>query len=179
MPLSKMIVEDENKQEINANKCLNDSLMLNEIFREKYIMTSENLIDFLSKKKCVLLENFEIKELLDIGGESYVYKVVHRKTQKPYVFKIISFKNNDKRNDNELNILSKLKHKNIINYYGMYKIENDKLYCIIMEYGVFGNMKSFMKKTLKKNHLSESLLCYFGFQILYALKFCHYSKVCH
>ena len=180
MPLSKMVLEDENKQEINNdNKHLNAPIILNEIFNEKQMMTSENLIDFLSKKKCNLLETFEIKELLDKGGESFVYKVLHRKTQKPCVLKIILFENNDKRNHNELNILNKLKHKNIINYYGMYKIENYKLYCIIMEYGVLGNMKSFMKKTLKENHLSESLLCYFACQILQALKFCHNCKICH
>ena len=175
-----MIIKDENILKINnSNKSFNNSLNLNEKFYEKLISSSENLITFLSKIKCNLLENFEIKELLDKGGESFVYKVLHRKTKNHFVFKIIHFKKNERRNVNEINILKKLKNKNIINYYGTYEIEKDKLDCIIMEYGNFGNIKTFMKETLKMNYLSESLLCYFGCQILQALKYCHNCKICH
>jgi serine/threonine protein kinase len=108
-----------------------------------------------------------------------VYKVINKKTQKPYVMKIIIIKNDEKRNYNEFNILNKLKNDNIIRFYGMNEIKKNEVDFVIMEYGKFGNIKSFMKNILKHNYLSESLLCFFSYQILNGLKYCHINKICH
>jgi serine/threonine protein kinase len=78
-----------------------------------------------------------------------------------------------------LNILYKLKHKNIIGFYGMHEIKKNELDCLIMEYAKFGNIRDFQKNTLKKKDLSEQLLCFFAFQILNGLKYCHKCKVAH
>lgn len=180
MPLNNMDIKEENIQELNnANKCSTNSLNNQKIFNIKQISTLENLMSFLTEKNKVFLKNFEIKEFLDSGGESVVYKALYRKTQKPYAIKYIYIDNNEKRNINELKIINKLKNKNIINFYGVYEIEKNKLDCIIMEYGTYGNIKTFMKKGLNKRYLSESLLCYFAVQILEALKYCHLCKICH
>ena len=175
-----MIIETENIPELNyTNKCTNNSQNNQKILDKKQISTFENLMTYLTSKNNILLKDFEINEFLEYGGESVVYKVLHRKTKKPFVCKFIYTKDNEKRNINELNILNKLKNKNIMNFYGLIEIEKNKLDCVIMEYGTLGNIKTFMEKTLKKSYLSESLLCYFTFQILQALKYCHLCKICH
>ena len=64
--------------------------------------------------------------------------------------KIIIIKNDEKRNVNEFTILNKLKNVNIISFYGINEIKKNELDFIIMEYGKFWNIKSFMKNILKK-----------------------------
>ena len=48
-----------------------------------------------------------------------------------------------------------------------------------MEYGKFGNIKSFMENLLKKDYISEFLLCFISYQILNGLKNCHKNKIYH
>ena len=143
------------------------------------ISSPEKLAQLLISENCEILNIFEIKEFLDSGSESMVYKVINKKTQKPYVMKIIIIKNDEKRNYNEFNILNKLKNDNINRFYGMNEIKKNEVDFVIMEYGKFGNIKSFMKNLLKKDYLSETLLCFFSYQILNGLKYCHINKICH
>ena len=157
----------------------NDSILENYRITIDDISTPDKLTKLLISEKSEILNLFEIKEFLDSGSESIVYKIINKNTQKPYVMKIIIIKNGGKRNFNEFNILNKLKNVYIINYYGINEIKKNGLNCILMEYGKFGNIKSFMKNILRKNYLSETLLCYFAYQILNGLKYCHKNKICH
>ena len=162
-----IIIENNNSQETNKSITKDD------------ISTPEKLTQLLISEKSQILNNFEIKEFLDSGSESLVYKIIYKKTEKPYVMKIIIIKNEGKKNIEEFYILNKLKNDNIISFYEINEIKKNEVDCIIMEYGKFGNIKSFMKNILKQNYLSETLLCFFSYQILNGLKYCHINKICH
>ena len=127
------------------------------------------------------LEAFELKELIDVGGESYVYKSFIKKIKKPVTMKIIYNKEKHANNIKEIKIANKLKNQNIINFMGMKNIkqENYDIDCLILEYSKLGNLRHFQKHCLKKLYLSESMLCYFSYQILKGLRYCHMNKVAH
>ena len=93
--------------------------------------------------------------------------------------KLISLENKEKPNMIELSISNKFKHKNIIMFYGFYEIKKNELECIVMEYAKFGNLRDFQKNVLKRNEISEQLLCYLAFHILNGLNHCHKCKVTH
>ena len=127
------------------------------------------------------MEAFELKELIDVGGESYVYKSLIKKIKKPVVMKVIYNKEKHENNLKEIKIANKLKNQNIINFIGMKRIkqENYDIDCLILEYSKLGNLRHFQKHCLKKLYLSESMLCYFSYQILMGLRYCHMNKVAH
>ena len=92
-------------------------------------------------KNIQIFENFELKNYIDSGSESNVYKIQHKKTKKDYVLKIINHhKNKGRRNLNELEITSKLKHSKVIDFNGYFisKKEDDNNEYIIMENAKYG-----------------------------------------
>jgi hypothetical protein len=101
-----------------------------------------NLYEIQKKIKNIqIFENFELKNYIDSGSESNVYKIQHKKTKKDYVLKIINHhKNKDRRNLNELEISSKLKHQKVIDFNGYFisKKEDDNNEYIIMENAKYG-----------------------------------------
>ena len=138
----------------------------------------EKFKNYLKTIKANILEIYELNEPIGSGCESIVYKGILKKNGKLFALKMILKENSKKKNNkDESIIISKLKNKNIIQHYGFVKI-NDEIDCIIMEYSPWGNIKIFKRK-LKKDILSESILCYFAYQILNGLKYCHSCNVAH
>ena len=90
-----------------------------------------------------------------------------------------SKKNKNNQNKHfEISIHGMLKHKNIPEIYGYYKILNDS--CIAMEFTKYGDIENFKKKILKRTSLSETLTLYIAGGILEALKFIHIkNKIIH
>jgi len=134
-------------------------------------------------KNIKIFENFELKNYIDYGSESNIYKIQHKKTKKDYILKIIkNYKNKGIRNLNELNIISKLKHSKVIDFNGYFisKKEDDNNEYIIMENAKYGNLRNFLLNTLKiKRCLSESMICFLSYQILEGLNYCHKCKIAH
>ena len=134
-------------------------------------------------KNIQIFENFELKNYIDSGSESTVYKIQHKKNKKDYALKIINLhKNKDRRNLNELEITSKLKHPKVIDFNGYFisKKEDDNNEYIIMENAKYGNLRNFLLNTLKvKRCLSESMICFLSYQILEGLNYCHRCKIAH
>ena len=135
----------------------------------------EKLREFLKPE---FLENFELKELIGNGSESYVYRSKIKRNEKIISMKMIIREKEEKKNINELRISKRLKNKNIINIYGESPIF-ENVDCIMMEYAKYGNIRDFQRNILRANILSESLLCYLSYQILKALKHCHICKIAH
>ena len=127
------------------------------------------------------METFELKELIGYGSESHVYKSIIKKINKPVTMKIIYNKKKQNKNLKEIEIANKLRNKNVINFFGLknLKSENCDVDCIIMEYSKFGNLRQFQKNILKRNYMTESILCYFTYMILKGLKYIHMSKIAH
>ena len=127
------------------------------------------------------LETFELKELIGSGSESHVYKSIIKKANKPVTMKIIYNKKKHNKNKNEIEIANKLKNNNVVKFFGMksFKDNMQGFDCIIMEYSQFGNLRQFQKNILKRNYMTESILCYFTYMILKGLKYIHMSKIAH
>ena len=73
---------------------------------------------------------------MDICSDETVYKVKHNSTGSFYVIKKVNLKNLDEENLKyvmmEVQIMKKIRHPNIVRYYGS-KIVDDELH-ILMEY---------------------------------------------
>ena len=132
----------------------------------------------IQKHYIPIWENFEILDNIGSGSESIVNKAMHKKSKKEFALKYIKNKD-EKRNLNELKIALKLKHENIIRFLSYSCSKQDKSEVILMESAKFGNLRNFQLKSLKRQVLSESLLCYFANEILKGLLFCHRNKVAH
>ena len=143
---------------------------INEINPEKF----KNYLEII---KANILEDFELKEPIGSGSESIVYKGIYKKNGSLFALKMI-LKSKSNSNRDEFKISLKLKDKNIIQHFYSIKI-NDEIYCIIMEYSSLGSLRAFKRNIIKKDILSESLLCFFAYQILNGLKYCHSYKVAH
>ena len=146
--------------------------------KEIDISNPTKLSNRLKEKNIKFFENFELLELIGEGSESSVYKIKIKKNQTFATCKIVK-REKGKGNLIEYKISKKLKNKNIINNYGASALIKDELDCILMEYSKYGNLRDFQKKILKRNRLSESILCYIAYQILNGLKYMHMNKIAH
>lgn len=152
--ISNLNLDTKGSIKVNQNNSLKDFLISNIKFKE----------------------NFELLNYIGSGSESKVYKGKVKKNNKNIIIKIID---NEQSHDNknELEISSKLRHKNIINNYFSH-IDNNICY-MIMENAEFGNINDFMKNIIKQTYLSEQMLCYLAYNILNGLIYCHRNKIAH
>ena len=96
-------------------------------------------------------EDFEILQVLGSGTFASVLKVCSLINQRIYAMKILNLENDDdikpevkeKYYNNEIELLKKLDHPNIVKYYKSFT-ENNKIY-IIMEYFDNGDLQSYIK----------------------------------
>jgi len=134
-------------------------------------------------KSIKMFECFELKNYIDSGSESNVFKIQHKKTKKEYALKIIKQHKKKSSNLKELQIASTLKHPKIIDLNGYFfpkKKDDDNSQYIIMENGKYGNLRNFLLNVLKiKKCLSEAMICFFAYQILEGLNYCHRCKIAH
>ena len=96
------------------------------------------------------LEDFELLTILGEGGSGIVLKVRSLINNEIYAMKIINLEN--KKNEieyikNEIEMLKKIEHQNIVKYYT--KFEKDNRIYIIMEYLEYGNLDVYI------NHLTH------------------------
>ena len=131
------------------------------------------------KEHKILGENFEVVNFLGSGSESDVFGIRNKKNKKVLVLKKILKHKIKTKNVNELKIASKMKQKNIIDFYGYSSSQKNNTEFIVMENAKFGNLRNFQIKTVKRSCLSESMLCYFIFQILDGLAYMHRCKIAH
>ena len=140
-------------------------------------------------------EKFELIEQLKSGSAGSVYRgqLRNKPNSKPIAFKFlydnnkeIRINNNEKKNKNkndaikhlEISIHGLLKHKNIPEIYGYYKIQSSS--CIVMDFNKYGDIENFKKKVLKRSSLSESLVLYIAGGVLDALYYIHTKyKIIH
>ena len=153
---------------------------INKTIEEETFKNIEKLNEYIKIKNPKFLEDFELLNLLGTGSESYVYKAqITKKNNNLITAKMIKRVKGELININEINISKKLKNINIINTYGGSPVIKDELDCIMMEYAKYGNLRDFQKNILKRNTLSESLICFIAVQILKGLKYIHMCKVIH
>ena len=131
----------------------------------------------------IIVNTYEILELINSGGMGNVYKVKHNKIDKFFALKQLKILENitDKRIliesfISELSILTSLKHPNIIKYYDSFFYNDDFFY--VMEYIEGINIKDYFNN-LKSEDNKEEIAINFLFQALEALAYIHKKNIIH
>ena len=146
----------------------------------------KSLEDYLKENNPEFLEKFELIDFLKNGSAGSVMKARPKlKGAKTPLnrFVALKFLNNgntkkNTQNHDEIIIHGSLKHKNIPSIYGYYKIGNNS--CIAMEMDIYGDLDSFKKKVIKRNPLSETLICYILGGLVDAVYYIHtHNKIIH
>lgn len=135
--------------------------------------------------------DFEILQPLGKGGFARVIKVCSLINHRIYAMKIIDLNNNDKFTENlldmekyynnEIELITKLNHQNIVKYYKSFT-ENNKIY-IIMEYFDNGDLDNYIKalkedKDKEENIKKEEIWNIF-YQCMSGLNYLHSMGVIH
>ena len=132
----------------------------------------------ISKVKKDPFKDYTIKKTLGKGGFGEVFLVIHNITGSIRAMKAIKkIDNYDGNNDlevlNELNVLKKMDHPNIIKIFEFYI--GDDSYYLVTEYCSGGDLFDF----ITGNNLNEIQVAYIMFQIFSALNYCHKMKIMH
>ena len=175
-------------QKNNVNESKNSKNSKKDNSQNKYmeINTLNKLLQDYCKE---FYEKFELEEIIKSGSAGAVYRGMLRNKQnsKQIAFKFLfdNFRENkEKSNKNktkneankhlEISIHGMLKHKNIPEIYGYYKIVDSS--CIAMEFDKYGDIENFKRKILKRSSLSESLVLYIAGGIIEAVNYIHTKK---
>ena len=163
-------LKDKRNTKYNSNSDEDSQILSNLEGVKKYIKQNNPELDDI----------FEFQEYIGSGAESNVYKTKLKKNGKTVANKIIVIKEREKKRIfNEIMISKKLKHQNIIDFYGCYEVKENEVSCIVIEYSKFGNLRDFTKNVLKRKFYTETFICFIAYQILTALKYLELCKVAH
>ena len=180
-------IEEIKKEQINNNT---NSVMsttpksLNEIYND-----IDELNKYLIEKAPEFYEKFELLEFKKCGSAGSVLKAqtkikAQNSKAKPkivalkFLFNVKEGKAKKEINHQEIIAHGSLKHKNIPQIYGYYKIGDNS--CIAMEYSHYGDLENFKKKVIKRAPLSESLICYILGGLAEAVYYIHtHNKIIH
>ena len=139
-------------------------------FDEFLMNTNDNKYD--------LPEDLIFIEDIDEGAFAKVIHVKEKKTKKDFALKIVkkSESNIDliNRMKEEIQILKKLQHPNIVQYYG--QIENTNQLFIKMEYLKYGTLGQWIQKNKNISEEQASLIIK---EVLSAIAYLHQNQICH
>ena len=179
--------EEIKKEQINNNTnsvMSTTSKSLNEIYND-----IGELNKYLIEKAPEFYEKFELLEFKKCGSAGSVLKAqtkikAQNSKAKPkivalkFLFNVKEGKAKKEINHQEIIAHGSLKHKNIPQIYGYYKIGDNS--CIAMEYSHYGDLENFKKKVIKRAPLSESLICYILGGLAEAVYYIHtHNKIIH
>ena len=174
----KKINNPTNSSQTSTTKTIHD-IYNDKVELEKYL--KENCPEFWEK--------FELLEFKKNGSAGAVLKAQPRskENKKNRRFVALKFLYNGKKNNKpkkeinhqEIIIHGALKHKNIPQIYGYYKI-GEYNSCIAMEFSQYGDLENFKKKVIKRVPLSETFICYILGGICDAVYYMHtHNKIIH
>ena len=154
---------------IDANKL--GGLLSDE--EKKLSLSFESLVPLQSGKP-----SKKYKVLAHLGDGSYgkVYKAMNLKTENLVAIKSVKKKKDkedeDKIVSNEIDLLKRLSHPNIVKIYEFYDIKDN--YYLITEYCKFGELYKYYKF-----HFSEKQICVLFYQIFSGLIYLHENNILH
>ena len=155
--------------------------------KEHMVLNSMDFDDHLSMGD--KFEDFEILQPLGQGSYASVIKVCSLINHRIYAMKILDLENNEKISEeekekyynNEIELLKKLDHQNIVKYYKSFT-EDNKIY-IIMEYFDNGDLQSYIKALKfdkdKKNNKNKAEIWNIFYQCMAGLNYLHSMGVIH
>ena len=157
------IEKDTNNDINNISKNIEDNFVSNETIEEINKKFKPGIYDL---------------KYIGKGGSSIIYEGKVKSSNAIVVIKVMEKEKNIGNNIAEVNIISRLKHKNIITMYGYSVGKNNKYNFIMMEKGK-NDLRSFLNKTLKRRISSESLLNFITNQIMKGLFYLYRNNVVH
>jgi fused-like protein len=130
-----------------------------------------------NQKSSTLLNNYHVLELIGEGSFGKVYKGRRKYTGQTVAMKFIPKKGkNEKELHNlrqEINILRKLNHENIILMLDSFETENE--FCVVMEYAQ-GELFEILEDDRK---LPEKQVMKIAKQLVRALQYLHSNRIIH
>jgi non-specific serine/threonine protein kinase/NIMA (never in mitosis gene a)-related kinase len=128
------------------------------------------------------MDDYDPIRLLGEGSFGKVYLMRDKKLRKFVCVKIIKIKNIPKKEreatKNEVDLLKKLNHPNIVRYIDSFLSKNKESLCISMEYCDGGDLASQIKDA-KKNLFNENKILHWFVQIALGLHHMHTNRVLH
>ena len=122
--------------------------------------------------------DFKYIETIDHGAFGTVIHVIEISTNKDMAIKVINKSNSPssliKKIKEEISVLKKLNHENIIKFFGFFETINQLL--IKMEYVKYGTLRKWMKNHNKISEEDASLILR---QIFSAIEYLHGKQICH
>ena len=127
-------------------------------------------------------EDFEILQVIGSGAFSQVFKVKSYKNHNIYAMKKVSIENSENVDylENEVKILTKLNHPNIVKCYKVFRDEKNKYIYFIMELMNNGDLDSY-KKCFEdfENYPQEKILWKIFYDCLKGLEYIHSEELIH
>ncbi len=175
--------ENTKKSENNSNGNGEDYFLEDwELYNDKN-KNIDNSVKFdndllISEVKKDPFNDYEIVKTLGEGAFGQVHLVKNKMTKLIRAMKVIKkidtiVENNDQEVLNEINILKKIDHPNVIKIFEFY-ITKDSYY-LITEYCSGGDLFDLIKQV----SLTEIQVAYVMYQIFSALNYCHKMKIIH
>ena len=150
---------------------------LMEIKTKEEIEQSIGVKNFIKGPKKKLEDNYKLLSKIGKGAFGKVFKVQNKKTNKILALKIIKKSEREEENEellNEIEIMIKLEHPNIIKIYDYYLNKNN--YYIIMEYVSGGELYDYINKEKKFSERKTKIIMS---QLLHALNYLHSNNIVH
>ena len=130
-------------------------------------------------------EMFELLDSIKAGSSGAVHRARVKKANNRIVAvkilnEVIKDKTENKivKSNREIMIHKNLFHKNIPKVLGYYTLGPQNS-CIVMEYNKYSDIDNFKKKVIKRQVLSETLICYIAGGIVEALLYLASKKIIH
>ena len=128
------------------------------------------------------MEKYEFREVIGSGNYGTCHLVMHRKERRPYVAKKIPVHKMAQRGEAlaEAQLLSKLRHPNIIAYKESFLEEETESLCIVTAYAEEGDLFTHIRRAREaRRHFSERQVLDWTSQIALALDHIHGLRVMH
>lgn len=160
-----------------SNKNPSNKVQHGPIVKRSIIITPEI---FIGKRNGNIKEKYSLGNKLGSGAFGFVRIGMHKASGQKRAIKTIQkeFITKDMKEHtkffNEVEILSKTDHPNIVRLYEFY--EDDKFYHIVTEYITGGELFDFI---IKSRMLSETIAAHFMKQILSGVAYCHSKNIVH
>lgn len=123
------------------------------------------------------IDEFDVINEIGKGGYSVVYLAKHIKSGKKYAlkcaFKEKKGKDRSPRIRQEIEVLSRMKHNNIIKLSGWFE-DNDTIY-LVLQYISGRDLSKYFKRDLPDKHNIAKIML----QIIDALQYCHSNHIIH
>ena len=159
------------KEKTEKNKEFEENFKDFESQKKLQNTTIGNIEKIISKNKLKVTDVYNIEGELGEGGYGKVFLVRHKKMNQLRAMKMISInsKKDGEKTDDEIELLKKLDHPNIVKLFEYFSDE-DKYY-LITEYCKGGDFSDLIIKDNRK--FSEYSASYIMYQIFRALIYCH------